>query len=250
MMTLFSILLNNLLILIFCSSSILINIFLLAFIKLGLLGLHLKTTLNDLLEKRIYLIPIFSFFVFILIKYHSNIMYLDPDEVIVSTTFDNIKFQISGEALTQIYKQFGSATVFTAGARIAAGLVAKHPMGLIPKVGVIGGTGSLLTINYKLLINSFKEEIGQSHGNISISSPVKIKLEKIEYLNRNSNINEFINNTFNSEISVLGDCFNKFQFRKETLYNFHTNKNQLLLSDDNLINNSNILKTLEQYNPN
>src|ERR1700735_3634153 len=171
MMTLFTILLNNLLLLIF---SISLNIFLFASINSGILGIQLKTILNDILVKRIYLIPIFSFFVFITIKYYSNIMYLDPDEITVSTTIDNINFQISGEALTQIYRNIGSASVFAVGARIAAGLLAKHPMGLIPKVGTIGGVGSLFTINYRIIMDSFNQQITQSHGNISISGPVTI----------------------------------------------------------------------------
>jgi hypothetical protein len=44
-----------------------------------------------------------------------------------------VNFKILGEALTQIYQNLGSATVFLAGTRIAAGLLAKHPMGLIAK---------------------------------------------------------------------------------------------------------------------
>jgi hypothetical protein len=202
MIHLFAILFNNLILLIF---SISLNICLLAAIKLGALGLQLRTILNDLLEKRIYLIPIFSFFIFITIKY--NIMYLDPDEITVSTTIDNINFQISGEALTQIYRNIGSASVFAVGARIAAGLVAKHPMGLIPKVGTIGGVGSLFTINYRIIMDSFNQEISQSHGNVSISSPVKITLGKIEHLDKNSNISELITSAFNFERS----------FQKETL---------------------------------
>jgi hypothetical protein len=246
-MNLFAILLNNFILLIF---SISLNIFLLAAIKLGALGLQLRTILNDLLEKRIYLIPIFSLLIFITMKYYSNIIFLDPDEITVSTTIDNINFQISGEALTQIYRNIGSASVFAVGARIAAGLVAKHPMGLIPKVGTIGGVGSLFTINYRIIMDSFNQEISQSHGNVSISGPVKITLGKIEHLDKNSNISELITSAFNPERSMLGDYSTRLQFKKETIYNIWKNKNEILLSDSNIIDNSKILKTLDQYNPN
>jgi len=220
-MTLFTILLNNLLLLIL---SISLNIFLFASINSGILGIHLKTILNDILVKRIYLIPIFSFFVFITIKYYSNIIYLDPDEITVSTTIDNINFQISGEALTQIYRNIGSASVFAVGARIAAGLLAKHPMGLIPKVGTIGGVGSLFTINYRIIMDSFNQQITQSHGNISISSPVRITLGKIEPLDKNSNLSDLISSAFNPEKSFLGDYTTRLQFKRETIYNFWEKK--------------------------
>lgn len=47
-----------------------------------------------------------------------------------------------------------------------------------------------------------------------------------------------------------GDFSTRLQFKKETVYNSITNKFNTILSDDNLINNSNILKALEQQNPN
>jgi hypothetical protein len=147
----------------------------------------------------------FSFIAFILIIYHSNIVYLNPDEVIVSTTIGNINFQISGEAITQICRNFGSATVFAVGSRIAAGLLAKHPMGLIPKIGTIGGTGAGFTVTYRMILDSFNQVMNQSHGHVSFSAPVKVTLGNIEHLNRNQSLNDLIVNTFNPERFVLGD---------------------------------------------
>jgi hypothetical protein len=170
--------------------------------------------------------------------------YLDSD-IIVSTTVDNVDFQISGEAITQICKNFGSATVFAVGARIAAGLVAKHPMGLVPKVGTIGGVGAGFTLTYRMILNSFNQEISQSHGNVSISGPVKIQLGKIEHLDRNYSIDELLTNAFNP-----GDYSTRLRFNKDTVYNFWTNKSQMILSDHNAVQNSTVLQTLDQYNPN
>lgn len=175
------------------------------------MGLQLQTILKIILKKRIYLIPLFSFIVFIILIYLFNAIYLDHDEVIVSTTVANMNFKISGEAITQICRNFGSATVFAVGARIAAGLVAKHPMGLISK---IGGTGAGFTITYRVLLESFNQRMNQSHGNVSISGTVHIQLGKIEHLNKNCDINDLLINTFNPENYL------RFQFRKETSFNF------------------------------
>jgi hypothetical protein len=227
--------------------SIILNGLLFNLINLGLLGLHLKKILNDLLKQRIYLIPIFSFLGFLLIKYHFDIFYLDQDEVIVTTTIGNKDFQISGEAITQICRNFGSATVFAVGARIASGLLAKHPMGLIPKVGAIGGTGAGFTITYRIILDAYNQGLGQSHGNISVSAPVKISLGKITHLDRNHNINDLLINAFNPDRLNYSTGL---KFRQDTMYNFWTNKNQLILSDANAIENSKVLSTLEQFNPN
>jgi hypothetical protein len=249
MTNLFTILFDNLLLLIF---SIFFHISLFTVIKSGALGSYLKITLNDLLEKRIYLILIFSFFFYILISIisQSNMIFLDSNEVIVSTTINDVNFQISGEALTQIYQNLGSATVFLAGTRIAAGLLAKHPMGLFPKIGIIGGTGALFSINYRVTTKLLNQGLGQSQGSISISAPVKIELGKIESLDRTNNINDLITNVFNPDRSILGDLTKKLKIKREEHFDFITNKYQTYLSDDNVINNSNILRILDQQNPN
>jgi hypothetical protein len=247
MTNLFAILFDYLILLIF---SICLNFSLLVGIRLGILGSYSQVTLNGLLAKRIHLIPIFSFFFFILIIYHSNTMYLDHDEVIVSTTIGDMNFQISGEAITQICRNFGSATVFAAGARIAAGLVAKHPMGLIPKVGTIGGTGAGFTVTYRMILDSFNQGMIQSHGHVSVSAPIKITLGKIEHLDRNHSIEDLIPNAFNPERFILGDYSAGLRFRKYTIFNDLTNKYQTILSDANVIENSRVLRTLEQFNPN
>jgi len=232
------------------SFSIILNGILFALISSGLLGLQLQIILNSLLEQRIYLIPIFSFFVFLIIIKFMGTINLDDGEVIVSTTVGNMNFQISGEAITQICQNFGSATVFAVGARIAAGLIAKHPMGLIPKIGTIGGTSAGFTIGYRIILNMFESGIGQSQGNVSITAPVKVSLGKIEHINRNYDIKDLIINGFNPERSVLGDYSAGLKFRQETLFNFYTQKYDIFISDGNVINNSKVLRALEQNNPN
>jgi hypothetical protein len=57
---------------------------------------------------------------------------------------------MSGDVLKLIFENFGGAAVFFSSARIAAGLLAKHPMGVFPKMGIIGGTSVGYTILYRL----------------------------------------------------------------------------------------------------
>jgi hypothetical protein len=57
-------------------------------------------------------------------------------------------------------------------------------------------------------------------------------------------------NTFNPERFVLGDYSTWLKFRKDTIFNNLTNKYQTILSDTNIIENSKVLRTLEQLNPN
>lgn len=249
MTNLFIIFLDNLLLLIF---SIFFHISLFSVIKSGSLGSHLKITLNDFLEKRIYLIIIISFFLYIFISIisHSNMIFLDGNEVIVSTTINDVNFKISGEALTQIYQNLGSAAVFVAGTRIAAGLLAKHPMGLIPKVGTIGGTGAGFTITYRRILEALNQASGKSQGDITISAPVKINLEKIEHIDINNTLGDLLTNAFKPDRSLFGDYSTGFKFKNEKVFNIWTNKYETFLSDDNVINNNKVLKTLEEFNPN
>ena len=102
--------------------------FLLGIIRLGVLGLNLKLGLNNLLNKYINLIPICSFIIFILLNFYLrlNVIFLDDKDVIVTATLENASFVMSGDALKLIFENLGGAAVF--GARVAAGLLAKHPM--------------------------------------------------------------------------------------------------------------------------
>jgi len=247
MTNLITILLDNLLLLIF---SIFLHSSLFTVIKSGALGSHLKITLNDLLEKRIYLILIFSFYIYIFISIisHSNIIFLDGNEFIVSTTINDVNFKISGEALTQIYQNLGSTAVFVAGTRVAAALLAKHPMGIIPKIGTIGGTGAGFTITYRRILEALNQSSGQ--GDITISAPVKINLEKIDHIDINNTLKDLLSTAFKPDRSIFGDYSTGFKFKNDKVFNFWTNKYETFLSDDNVINNNKVLRALEEINPN
>lgn len=62
----------------------------------------------------------------------------------------------------------GGLAVFCTGARIAAGLMAKHPMGVFPKIGVIGGTGVGYTNLYKMSMDSMSSSISNSSASVSV----------------------------------------------------------------------------------
>lgn len=88
----------------------------------------------------------------------------------------------------------GSAAVFTAGARIAAGLVAKQPIHLIPKTGIIGGIAAGFTLTYKVIINTYP-----------IPSPGKSILEtgEIRLEIKNLKLNSSQDSEFNSNLEKL-----------------------------------------------
>ena len=70
-------------------------------VRLVIFGTNLKLTLNYLLEKNINLICFFSFLAFILLKFYLgfNVISLKSKDIIVSTTLENVKYEVSGHVL-------------------------------------------------------------------------------------------------------------------------------------------------------
>jgi len=129
--------------------SLLLNIILIKTINLGFLGQNFKNKLKYLLDNHLNLLTLFAFSTFLLAQYtvSLNTIYLDSDsEIVVKTVLENSKLEIKGEAIQIIASNFGSAAVFAASIRIAAALVSKSKLGLLPKAGFIGGTGAGFTI--------------------------------------------------------------------------------------------------------
>jgi len=138
--------------------SIILNISVLIIIIVGLMGQFLKNKkLSNLLETKIYLFYTVPFFIslFILICLNNSVICLDNKDVVVTAVVDNGRFVFSGDTFNLIFNNLGSAAVFSAGARIAAGLVAKHPMHLLPKTGIIGGVAASFTLAFKVISNTF-----------------------------------------------------------------------------------------------
>lgn len=225
--------------------SVVLHVLLFFFIRLGILGKNLKIILNNLLDININLISIFSFFVFILLKFYFgfNVIYLDSSDYVVTTTLYNSKIEINGEILRILAENFGSAGVFVGGARIAAMLLSKHPMGLLPKVGVCGGVGTGFAIYYKTIVNPIfsSSSIGNSSASVSIS-PVKITLEKITPNDSNSNLRELLSKSLG-----LGDQNNLSYFNLNFISEYKGGKLYLYGNDN--ISKSKIISALDKSNP-
>jgi hypothetical protein len=161
-------------------------------IKSGLMGKLLKNKLLNLLEKQIYLFYIVPFFISLLILtyFNDNIIYLEEKDVVVTAVIDNSQFVFSGETLNLICNNLGSAAVFSGGARIAAGLVAKYPMHLLPKTGIIGGVfrAAGFTLTFKVITNTFPATISSNSNPKIQTGQVTIKMEGLSINNSTSDI--------------------------------------------------------------
>ena len=222
--------------------SFVLHVFLLGIIRLGVIGINLRLCLNKLLNRYINLIPIFSFIVFILLKFYLsfNVIFLDSKDVIVTATLDNASFIMSGDVLKLIFENLGGAAVFATGARIAASLMVKHPMGVFPKIGVIGGTGVGYTILYRMSMESMGSSISNSSASVSVK-PVHIKLETVANTTFDGNsINSLVNNLGLQNKSQL----NRFSFTESS------SSDSIFLQSKNDHSNSQIISALDQQNSN
>jgi hypothetical protein len=109
-----------------------------------------------------------------------NVILLDTSDFVVnagSAAMLNGKFEVNVDVLKLIFDNLGSVGVFIAGTRIAAALVTRHPMGVLPKAGAIGGVGSGFTITYKIIQESMSPSTSSSSASLSIS-PNQITIKK------------------------------------------------------------------------
>lgn len=222
--------------------SFVLHVFLLGFLQTGVFGINLSLCLNNLLNRYINLIPIFSFIVFILLKFYLsyNVIFLDDKDIIVTASLDNANFVITGDVFKLIFENLGGAAVFGVGARIATGLLAKHPMPVFPKIGVIGGTGVGYTILYRMSMESMGSSISNSSASVSVS-PVHIKLETVSNTTFDGNaVNSLVNNLGLNNKSQLS----QFSFTESS------NLNKIYLNSQNNQTNSQIISALDQQNPN
>jgi hypothetical protein len=224
-------------------TSILLHTFLFYIINLGYLGKDFKEKFNYLLINRVTLISILYFILIIIINFYIQtcVIYLD-ENVILTTNIKNSEIILSGDMLKIILDNFGSAGVFIAGAKIAASLLTKHPMGIASKIGIIGNTGVGFTIGYKIINKSIPSNIGNT-SNISIETgPIEIKLEGIKYAS-NVNNTEFKN--------LLDKYFGISKSLSNINYNerFNINTNTLEIIS-NREQTSKVISELDKINPN
>lgn len=157
--------------------SLILNTILFGFIYLGYFGKNLRNKFHDLITQRKNLMTIIIFiFSFIVIYYLNNPILLD-DNITIITKIEGNEIQLSGETINALFYQLGSAGVFAAGARIAASLVVKQPLSILPKAGIIAAGASGLTVTYRLLFNN---HLPSNNGLSSIKTgPMEIKIEGI-----------------------------------------------------------------------
>ena len=223
------------------SFSFVLHLFSLGIIRLGIFGVNLKLCLNNILNRYINYIPIFSFIVFILLEFYlnNNVIYLDSKDVIVNINLDNARFIISGDVLKLIFENLGGATVFAASARIAAGLLIKHPIGVFPKMGIIGGTGAGYTVLYRMIMVNMGSNISNISSSIS-NSYFHIRLEPVA--------NQiFDGNAVNSLINSLG--LSNMSLSRPFDFTESSNLNRIILQSHNRYSNSQIITALDQQNP-
>ncbi len=92
--------------------------------------------MNKLLNLKLIFIYyfIFIFVLMLFIKYHINVIHLEPN-VVVKTKIANIDVEVSGPFLQEMLQSgLGDAAIFSVGARIALALVSKQSVGLTGKL--------------------------------------------------------------------------------------------------------------------
>jgi len=166
-------------------------------LNIGIVGKSFKNRFSNLFSNNkflFFLVPYFvSLLIFIILNY--NIIYLDNKDVIVTAIIDKAEVELTGQFFNQVLENVGTAAVFATGARIAAVLVAKQPIGLLPKLGVIGSTGSGFSISYKMINNNIPST---NSANMSIpTGHLKFKVEL------SSLKNELTNDKLNSVLNKL-----------------------------------------------
>ena len=223
--------------------SILLHTFLFYTINLGYLGKDFKEKLKNFIVNRITLISILYFILIIIINFYiqTSVIYLDGD-VVLTTNIKNSEIILSGDMLNLNLDNFGSAGVFIAGAKIAASLVTKHPIGIFSKVGIIGGTGVGFTVGYKIVNKSIPNSF-ENMSNISIETgPIEIKLEGIKYASNVSNteFKSLLDKYFGISKSISNLNYNE---------NFNINTNTLEIIS-NREQTSKVISELDKINPN
>nr|YP_009710705.1 hypothetical protein [Amanita phalloides]QFZ98654.1 hypothetical protein [Amanita phalloides]WLF85165.1 hypothetical protein [Amanita phalloides] len=229
----------------------------LSIIKLGFFGEDLKLKLNIILKEQIYLIPLISFLIFIISYLSMDIIHLDPtDNVKIKATLEQGQVIISGTIFSELFEKAGSVATFIAGARIAAGLLAKKPLlaNSLVKTGTVLGFGAGSAMGYKMVSRSF---------NSNQSGDLRINTGPIEILVENSSNSEEVLNKICELHKDKGITIKDNQIYVKKILNLnHTkdlnsgnnittdnsNSNIILEGDKEVC--SNVIKELDKVDPN
>jgi hypothetical protein len=218
--------------------SLILNTILFSLLYLGYFGNNLKIRFHNLITKRKNLMTILIFIISFIIISYLNYPILLEDNIIITTKIEGNEIQFSGETINALFYQLGTAGVFTAGARIAASLVAKQPISLLPKAGIIAAGASGLTVTYRLINCYIPSNKGLSSGSVN-TGPMEIKIEGItlEQVKLNQGASNFLKEYFGTNNLNLGDLnFKPLNFRNTP--NFNPG------------DTSKTIQELEKFNPN
>jgi len=126
-------------------------------ILLGIFGKLLKNSLLDKINKKDFVwfnkFYCLCFLIILIIKIFSlsiNTVFLDTS---INIKLNDIHFSIKGDYLDTIFSNFGTASVFIVGSKIAASFVLKSKMSLGAKIGTVVGSGSLTTATFHTINN-------------------------------------------------------------------------------------------------
>jgi hypothetical protein len=179
-------------------NSLILNTIFFSLINSGYLGNNLKHSFHKLITQNTNLMTLINFIIsFIIIYYLKNLIYLE-DNITITAKIEGNAFQLSGETINAIFYQLGTAVVFTVGVRIAASLVAKRSLSLLPKAKIIAVGASGLAVSYRLL-KEFLPEGNINNGYLN-TGPMEIKIEGIilDPVKIGPNIKIFSNENLNS----------------------------------------------------
>ena len=205
--------------------SLLLHLFIFSLLISGYLGEPLKEFSSYIISPKQNLLIILIFFVsfFLIASIKNNIIYLE-DKVSITTTIENVKFEISGGLGTKTALEIAGTTgAFVVGAKIAASLLAKQKIGFyLKQEAPVGGTAAGFTATFKLL-NRAMPSVPSSVDTVKVETgPIQIVVEEIkstnqsfvEYLKDSFGLFNKIskNNLINNTSEDLNNEFNKFNF--------------------------------------
>jgi hypothetical protein len=170
---------------------------------------------------------------------HSPNILLEDPKVIITATVDKTEISLTGDVLNSIFYHLGSAGVFAAGAKIAASIVSKN-LQLVPKLGVIGGSGLGFTASYRLLLDNLPN-LNTSGDTSAINiktGPFKIEIQSLQFISAQSETEKI--NTFKQAFSYdTTDTQPVVTFQSNITY----------IRGDQKVSSS-VLDKLEQVDPN
>lgn len=221
--------------------SLLLHLFIFVFLISEYLGNPLREFSYFILYKKQNLLIKFIFVIslFLIFYLNKNIFYLE-DKVSITTTIENVKFEISGDLIKSSFNGAGAAGAFVIGAKIASSLLVKPKIGFLPKTGMIGGTAYGFTA-----IKLLDQTLSSSSSSVGT---VIIETAKIEIAVKNNNL------TNKSVYGYFVDSFGNFKkISKNSTDNTPTNLTKELNNNNYTASpedTAKFLKELDEQNSN